>query len=266
MRMFRCVLMSCLLSLLGVQAIARQSVVDIPTRPGVSERALYVEPDTGAPRAAAVLLPGGHGSLKLFPNGSIGWGDLGFLVRTREQFAAQGIAVLVLDAPSDKRAGLGGFRDTAEHATDIGAAIAWLRQRAGVPVWLVGHSRGTESATSATLRLGAPPAGPDGLVLASSILADSSFVSGKALTHYAIEQVKVPVLVLHHEADPCSVTPPGELPSLVDKLPKDVRTKVVRLPGGRQVGEACGHDGLHGFGGLDASAVKTIADFMVEAP
>lgn len=252
---------ACLLAWLAASAVAKDLVVELQPRPGITERALYVEPET-KPRAAAVLLPGGTGALKIFPNGSLGWGDRGFLVRTRELFAAQGIAVLVLDTPSDKRNGLGGFRDTAEHATDISAAIAWLRERTGAPVWLIGHSRGTESAVAATLQLGAAPKGPDGLVLASTILTDSAFAAGKSVPQFQIERLDLPLLVLHHDADACSVTAPADLPRLLDKLPTGPRSSVLRLSGGRPLGDLCGHEGYHGFGGLDAAAVQAIAEFV----
>lgn len=250
-----------LLAWLATSAAAKDVVVELQPRPGITERALYVEPET-KPRAAAVLLPGGHGALKIYPNGSLGWGDRGFLVRTRELFAAQGIAVLVPDAPSDRRNGLGGFRDTTEHAADIAAAIAWLRVRTGAPVWLIGHSRGTESAVSAALQLGAAPKGPDGLVLAAAILTDSAFAAGKSVPQFPIAQLNLPLLVLHHDADACSVTAPADLPRLLDKLPGGPRTSVLRLSGGRPLGDLCGHEGYHGFGGLDAPAVQAITEFM----
>lgn len=256
---------ACLLAGLAASAAAKDMVVELQPRNGVTERALYVEPET-TPRAAAVLLPGGSGALKIFPNGSLGWGDRGFLVRTRELFAAQGIAVLVLDAPSDKRNGLGGFRDTAEHATDIGAAIAWLRERTGAPVWLIGHSRGTESAVAATLQLGAAPKGPDGLVLAAAILTDSAFAAGKSVPQFPVEQLALPLLVLHHDADACMVTLPADLPRLLDRLPKAPRTSMLQLSGGRPVGDLCGHEAHHGFGGLDAPAVQAIAEFVQKPP
>jgi len=254
-----------LLALAPVVAAAAETVVDLPTRPGVSLRMLYATPDAADTpvRAAAVLLSGGHGALKIYPNGSIGWGERSFLVRTRGLLVQQGMAVLLLDAPTDRRAGLAGFRTTPEHAADIGAAIAWLRQRTGVPVWLIGHSRGTESAVSATLRLGDPPAGPDGLVLAASILTDSAFAAGQALPRFPLEQLHLPVLVLHHDADACSVTAPRDLPLLVDRLTQSSRSAVVRLSGGKPLGDLCGSEGTHGFGGLDGPAAQAMGTFVL---
>lgn len=239
------------------------AVIDLPTRQGVTQRMVFVTPDA-KPRAAAVLIAGGHGALKIFPNASFGWGDQGFLVRTRGLFAQQGIAVAVLDAPSDRSSGLSGVRGTEENSTDIGETIKWLRERTGVPVWLIGHSRGTESAVAAALRLGLSPAGPDGLVLASPISSESAFVKGHAVTHYSLEGLHLPVLVLTHQDDGCSVTAPRDLPLIVDRLAGSPRKKVVTLTGGRPAGDLCAHMGTHGFGGLDDPAVHAISNFILE--
>src|SRR4029450_2619816 len=95
----------------------------------------------------------------------ISWGKGNFLVRTRALFAQQGLLVAVIDAPSDRQLPpyLSGFRQAREHAADVRAVIAWTKKEAAVPVWLVGTSRGTQSAGSIATSL--PPAdrGPHGI-------------------------------------------------------------------------------------------------------
>ncbi len=146
-----------------VQAQTVQSVVDIPTRPGVTQRMLVLSPP--AAKAAVILIPGGHGGLQIFPNGSLAWGDGNFLVRTRQLFADQGLMVVVIDAPSDRQHSpfLGGFRQRPEHVADLKAVIAWVREQSRAPVWLVGTSRCTQSAAYVATEL-AGPEGPDGIV------------------------------------------------------------------------------------------------------
>jgi len=133
-----------------------QRVVDIPTRLGVTQRIVLVSPNH--PKAAVILFPGGHGGLRISSHGSFKWGKGNFLVRTREIFAAQGLLVAVVDAPSDQQNPpyLGGFRQKPDHVADIKAVIAWLKEQAEVPVWLVGTSRGTQSAAFIATQL--PPA------------------------------------------------------------------------------------------------------------
>ena len=105
-----------------------------------------------------ILFAGGHGGLQISSSGSFKWGAGNFLVRTRQLFADQGLMVVVVDAPSDRQSApfLGGFRQKAEHAADIKAVIAWAREQTKVPVWLVGTSRGTQSAAFVATELGDP--------------------------------------------------------------------------------------------------------------
>jgi hypothetical protein len=144
------------------QASAAPKVVDIPTRPGITQRFLYIVPAN--PKGSVILMAGGHGGLQIYPGGSFGWGAGNFLVRTRQLFADAGFAVAVIDAPSDRQSKpfLAGFRQTPEHAADIKAVITWLRQQTPGPVWLAGTSRGTQSvgyiATELSPDQGAPTA------------------------------------------------------------------------------------------------------------
>src|SRR5262245_62718022 len=115
-------------------ATAAERVVDVPSRAGVTQRFLVVAPE-GTPRAAVVLFAGGHGGLQLAGDRAFGWGKGNFLVRSRELFAAHGLLVAVIDAPSDRQSQpfLSGFRQTQGHVSDVKAVVDWLRQQAKVP-------------------------------------------------------------------------------------------------------------------------------------
>jgi hypothetical protein len=68
-------------------------VVDIPTRPGITQRLLLIKPAQA--QATVVLMAGGHGGLRLFDNGTMRWGQQ--LPRPHAPlFAEQGLAVAVL--------------------------------------------------------------------------------------------------------------------------------------------------------------------------
>ncbi|MES2509101.1 MAG: hypothetical protein V4625_04185 [Pseudomonadota bacterium] len=125
-------------------------VVDIPTRAGVTQRFIYLTP-AAAPKGSVILMAGGHGGLQIYAGGSLGWGNGNFLVRTRQQFADAGFAVAVVDAPSDRQKPpfLNGFRQTPEHAADIKAVIAWLKQQApGRSGWWAPAAARSRRATS----------------------------------------------------------------------------------------------------------------------
>lgn len=242
----------------AVQALTT-SVVDLPLRADVTQRVLLVAPET--PRAVALMLPGGHGGLGLYPNGSMRWGDNNFVVRTREQFADRGLAVAVVDAPSDRQRPpyLAEIRQTPEHAQDIGHTVVALRERFGRPVWLVGFSRGTQSAAQAMVQLRGNQA-PDGVVLVGSILADERT---RPLPAMPLQDIRQPVLVVHHQADACQVTPFAAVPDLLRSLTGSVRKEVLAFTGGSSTGPVCGPMAFHGFNGIETDVVGAIANWIL---
>ena len=245
--------------LLQVQAQTTQQVVDIPTRPGVTQRMLVLSPP--APKAAVLLLAGGHGGLQIFPNGSMQWGEGNFLVRSRQLFADQGLVVAVVDAPSDRQSApyLQGFRQTPEHVADLKAAIAWLRANAKTPVWLVGTSRGTQSAAFVATEL-AGADGPDGVVLSSTILNDRK---GRPVPAMALDKIRVPVLVVHHEQDGCVLCAFSEVPALMAKLSHTPRSQMLAFQGGNNRGDPCEAFAYHGFNGLEPEVVRQMAAWVL---
>ncbi|MGJ7525137.1 alpha/beta hydrolase [Variovorax sp. GB1P17] len=245
-----------------VQAQSTQKVVDIPTRPGVTQRMLVLSPPTTTPaKAAVILFAGGHGGLQIFPNGSLKWGGGNFLVRTRQLFADQGLMVAVIDAPSDRQSPpyLAGFRQKPEHVADVKAVIAWMREQSKAPVWLVGTSRGTQSAAYVATEL-AGPEGPDGIVLSSTILIDKA---GRPVPAMPLEKIRVPVLVVHHEQDACPSCPFASVPGLMAKLESSPKKELLSFKGGESSGDPCEAMAYHGFNGLDREVVEKIAGWIL---
>jgi pimeloyl-ACP methyl ester carboxylesterase len=236
-----------------------KQVVDIQTRAGVTQRMVVLMPKE--PKASVILFAGGHGGLKIFPNGSFGWGDGNFLVRTSQLFADQGLLVAVIDAPSDRQSSpfLSGFRQTPEHVQDIQATIAWLRAKSKVPVWLVGTSRGTQSVAYIGTKLHGPD-GPDGLVLTSTILADKN---SRAVPEMALEDIHVPVLVVHHEEDGCKLCSFAAIPGLMSKLGSLHKAALLTFKGGNDRGDPCEAMAHHGFNGLESDVVSQTAAWIL---
>jgi alpha/beta superfamily hydrolase len=236
-----------------------QKVVDIPTRPGVSQRMVVLSPQDS--KAAIILFAGGHGGLQISPSGSFGWGENNFLVRTRQIFADQGLFVTVVDAPSDHQSPpyLGGFRQRPGHVADIKAVIAWVREQAKVPVWLVGTSRGTQSAAYIATELNGPE-GPDGLVLSSTILTEDK---GRPVPAMPLGKLRIPVLVVHHEQDGCRYCSFNDVPNLMEKLSGVPKKQVLSFKGGQNRGDPCESFAYHGFNGLDREVVAQIAAWIL---
>lgn len=235
-------------------------VLEVTARPGVKVRML-VETPAGEPKATLVLMMGGNGQLGIYPNGSL-QRDGHFLARVRSQLTAQGHVIALVDTPSDRRELAGDFRDSAEHAADLGAVIAHLRKAYARPVWVVGHSRGTHSAVTAALRL-TGEAAPDGIVLAAAILDSSRFgaSTSKPLQESALESLRVPVLVLHHTQDACTVSPAAKLPELKAKLPA-ASSRIITYDGGTSRGALCDVQAFHSFSGIENQVVDDLAAFV----
>jgi hypothetical protein len=236
------------------------SVRDIPTRPGVTQRVLLIKPLQ--PVASVILFAGGNGLVQIAADGRPGRGG-NFLVRSRDLFAQEGLLVAVLDAPSDRIDGpaLDYFRQTGEHATDVAHVIAVLRQEAAVPVWLVGTSRGTTSVANAATRL--KENGADGLVLTASMVGNDR----DRLPSMALDTIRVPALVVHHEQDQCRYCLFRDVPQLMSGLKSSPRAELVSFTGGGPAkGDPCQAFHYHGFVGIEAVVVKRIADWIKSNP
>jgi len=249
----------------SVFAATIESVVDLPTRQSVMQRILVLEPDH--PQAAAILFAGKHGGLQIGENGALAWGTDNFLVRTSKQFAEKGIFTILIDAPSDRQSKflssyLTEFRQTPEHVVDVKSVIAWVRQKQPkLPVWLIGTSRGTQSAAFVATELAGKPEGPDGLVLTSTILHDNN---DRAVLDMPLERLTIPVLVVHHKSDGCVHCFYSMTKALMDKLVASRKKYLMTFDGGINQGDPCGAFAHHGFNGLDNDVVNGIVDWILE--
>jgi pimeloyl-ACP methyl ester carboxylesterase len=255
--MLRSLRLFALLALLPAAALASEvSVKDIPTRAGVTQRVLLIKPEK--PVASVVLFAGGNGLVAIGADGRPGRGG-NFLVRSREHFAREQLLVAVVDAPSDRIDGpaLDFFRQSAEHAHDIAQVIALLRQEAKVPVWLVGTSRGTTSVANVAIRL--RENGPDGVVFTASMVG----ADRERLPAMAIETIRVPVLVVHHEEDQCKYCLYSDVPGLMTGLKGAPKLELIAFKGGGPVrGDPCLAFHYHGFVGIEEQVVRRIADWI----
>ena len=245
--------------LIPVSAQAQSTrTVDVPSRSGVTQRILVITPDK--PRAAVILFAGGDGGLRLEADGRIPNAG-NFLVRSRQQFADQGLTTVVIDAPSDRQSPpyLSGSRQTAEHVSDVKAVISWLREQAKIPVWLIGTSRGTQSVGYIATQLPQIEGGPDGIVLTSSIVRDQR---SRAVPEMALDRVRIPVLVAHHRQDGCRVCLFADVPPVLERLTATSRKELMAFDGGISVGDPCEARAYHGFNGIEREVIERIATWI----
>jgi pimeloyl-ACP methyl ester carboxylesterase len=195
------------------------------------------------------------------------WGKGNFLVRSRSRLADLGFTVVVVDAPSDRRAGMNAiFRMGEAHARDIEAVVAHMRKAAALPVWLVGTSMGTFSAAGVAIRA----KGIDGIVLTSSITRAKpnwkireSHPTGVA--SIPLQLFRGPALIISHEKDACELTPAADAEKLKRALSASRKVSVVLIEGGLPPrSDACAAFSQHGFLGVEDKALAAIAKFVEE--
>jgi pimeloyl-ACP methyl ester carboxylesterase len=263
-RLIAAVLVGAMLAATSDPAHAASSeLVSIQTPRGAKQAFILIKPDK--PVASVILFAGGHGALGLKSASSMNWGAGNFLVRSRDKFAAQGLMVAVIDAPSDKPDGMNGiFRMSGQHAGDISVVAAYLKKQADLPVWLVGTSMGTFSAAGGAVA----GKGVDGLVLTSTITRAKpdwkirgSHPDGVASMPLA--KVTVPALIVSHRKDGCDITPAADAPKLSKALKSSRKVETVLLDGGAPPrSEPCEAMSQHGFLGIENAAVDAIVKFI----
>lgn len=247
------------LLLLALPAHARE-LVTLQTRPGVTLSFFIAGMGAVKPQAAALLLIGGGGNIRLrMEGGEARFGQQNFLPRSRREFIAEGILPVILDNPTDQQAGAGmsdDFRAGAAHTADLRAVIAEVKRRhPGLPVFLVGTSRSSVSAAHQARALGGE--------LAGAVLSSSLFWVGRqpALSAFDFSSVKIPLLFVHHREDACMHTPYRDAERLGARYP------LVSVKGGKppETGP-CDPLAPHGFYGKEAATVGAIAAWMLGKP
>lgn len=245
----------------------KTEVVTVNVRPGVTMRYFRVA-DAAPPKAAVILLAGGNGALKLSPSGTNGSGlSLNFLIRSRNEFARQGLVVAALDTASDYSGGMNGLiRLSRQHAQDIGKVTEELKKQTGVPVWLVGTSAGTLSAAGTSSQLAQSPSRPHGVILTSTMtVLDAAGHCGKSVYDAPLAQIKSPVLIVSHRDDGCACSPGGSAAGarlLAALSGASAKEHQIYVGGDPPLSGPCDARSPHGYFGIEGRVVKAIADWI----
>jgi pimeloyl-ACP methyl ester carboxylesterase len=213
------------------------------------------------PEAVALLYVGGGGVINLrMEDGQLKFGSGNFLPRARREFIRNGVLPVILDAPSDHSREMSDqFRTSEAHARDARAVVAEMKKRtSGLPVFLVGTSRGTVSVAYLGTALGGEVAG---VVLTSSLFYGPGRSRPAVLANFDWTAVKMPLLFVHHEDDGCGATPYHEAARLGRRYP------LISVKGGKPPESGpCDPFAPHGFFGKEAETVDAIAAWMLGKP
>ena len=230
----------------------------MPSAAGGTQRIWYDTPAN--PWAVAILFMGGDGAVGITPDGSITRGG-NFLVRTRQLWLAQGIAVVIPDKPANLPE-LYGNRLGPAYARDVATLVGFARSRSRAPIWLVGTSQGSNAvATGAASLTGGQIAGA---VFSSSVTQ----IGGRAqmtdtVFGARLSAINVPALIVAHQEDGCRVTPASDAPRLRAALTSSPRTEIFLFSGGSSPRSGpCDAFAQHGFLGIEQDVITRIAAWM----
>jgi hypothetical protein len=257
------------------------SITTIPTRPGITVPLMITDKSADTPAAVGtlILFTGGNGQLNLLTNwppnsdqSGLMTYDTGstsnFLVRQRNNFAAAGFNLILMDVPSDEAGGYPAnpsFRRSTKHQKDIAAVIAYARTTFSVPVWLIGTSRGSTSAAKGALIATQQPtlSGPDGFVLTSTV-TDSS--DPDDVLDMPLKDIALIAMMVANEQDSCSITPPIGVNKIAHNLlaSPDFRGKFVTNDTDPvDPSDTCDATGYHGFSNVEGKVVSPVTAWII---
>jgi hypothetical protein len=244
----------CLAALILVPACVFGQVEEVVTaKPGRYSIAALVMHGEGqkAFKHGIALFPGQPGIMKLqSENGRPQYELRGnFLVRSRRHWLDDETLIAVIDAPSDEWTNFSqAFRATARYGSDIAAVLGEIGKRSPVGEWtFVGTSEGSISAFHAA-RMN--PALAKRVILTSSLM--SATRNGPGLTGARFDELKAPLLWVHHQDDPCEHTPYREAKGYAEK---SMSPLVTVRGGGPEKGGACQAFSAHGYVGVEREVV-----------
>lgn len=244
-----------LVCILVVQlAHAEGTLFKVPTRLDV-KTTLFWEPVEGA-KANVFLFPGGGGGFGSVENGKATSNN--FLVRSAPYFTANGFNVAIFGRPSDSDDLDYADRISDTHMIDVRKVLDIVKTKSTAPIWIVGTSRGTVSATATAIQMQGEIAG---LVLTSSVV---NYKKPGAVPRQDLAAIKVPVLVLHHSKDACIHCRPDDVPATFNGFRNAPVKKLVFVDGGANpTGDVCAGLHHHGFVGMEKEAVDIIAGWVI---
>ena len=237
------------------QEITRGSVTRIATR-DVSVPVYAVWRENAL--ATLVLYSGGSGGYGRI--GENGWPASGnFLIRSAQLFAAHPFNVIMVGKPTDLDDLDGIVRTGDKHNQDNQAIFRHIRSVNSAPIWLIGTSMGTISATAAAIADGGHNVA--GVVLTSSV---TRFRIQGAVRMQALDKINVPVLVVHHRHDACKACTPYEAEGIAGDLRNAPVKKTVLVDGGSNpTGDPCGAMHYHGYIGMEKEVVDLITAWIL---
>jgi len=155
-------------------------------------------------------------------------------------FAEEGIALVVMDCPTDQWGAppprppttcFDNYRSSKEHADDVRSVIAKLRDEHGYSkIYVMGHSMGSVSSRWLAKNLGGEI---NGSIHSASMNGPTRDGFANSVSGFPYDTIAAPVLHIHNENDACPYTPY----SIVNGYAGE---NLVTVRGGMPEGDPCG--------------------------
>ena len=228
----------------------------------VVQRAILLKPSM--PSDTALLFYRGWSGIANIKSENDWKRNLNYLQNNTELFSQAGIALVVMDCPSDENSVAPGntplacnddYRSSLKHADDVKKIIAILKEKYGITqFYIMGHSYGTISSKWLAKNLGNEIQGS----IHSAAMTHASprnRAYGYSVESFDMSALKGSVLNVHHGDDQCIHTPY----STVSAYSKN---NLVTVKGGEGTGDVCGGTHLHSMGGREEETSKAVIKWI----
>lgn len=228
----------------------------------VIQRAILLKPSI--PSNTALLFYRGWSGIANIKTENDWKRNLNYLQNNTELFAQAGIALVVMDCPSDENSVAPGntplgcnddYRSSMKHANDVKKIMAILKEKYGmIQFFIMGHSYGTISSKWLAKNLGNEIQGS----IHSAAMTHANThkrAYGYSVESFDMSTLKAPVLNIHHGEDQCAHTPYSTVVSYS-------KNNLITVRGGDGAGDVCGGTHLHSMGGREEVATKAVIQWI----
>lgn len=228
----------------------------------VVQRAILLKPST--PSDTALMFYRGWSGIANIKSENDWKRNLNYLQNNTELFSQAGIALVVMDCPSDENSVAPGntplacnddYRSSLKHADDVKKIMATLKEKYGITkFYIMGHSYGTISSKWLAKNLGNEIQGS--IHSAAQTLASPRMRTyGYSAESFDMGSLKSPVLNIHHGDDQCIYTPYSTVLAYS-------KNNLITVVGGIPNGDVCGGGHYHSFEGREEASSKAVIKWI----
>lgn len=204
------------------------------------------------PKALLIFLPGGQGTYNVKPDQTPGDGFWVMLSNFRKQVTKNQIDIVMMDSPYAMPDW--NQRLKADHQGRIISVVNYYKVKTGLPIYIIGHSNGAVSLAE-FLNNGS-----------NQRLISGAIFSGSANYVSTVDSPRVPVLVMHHSEDSCSLSTPSHAESYYQdvKANNTRKTQLALIQGGDETDNPCrGRYSHHMYWGAYDQVSTTLEEFIL---